>query len=259
MKKFLTFLLVFLMISSVACAEEITFRGIPWNTDPHGVIKLMGWDVALIEENQIMEEMGKTPQTDDLMVRYFLNNEVSDVGYFAFDDKIYGENCGYVFSDYYFRRGDMIVAEHDVSEIELEFLYGMENGKVDMEYQSSKFVKATYSFWGGEISIFDDLLDKLTWLYGEPFDYIENINDYPSSKSKEVSVVWYGDNDTILHLYLRATGEYSKEQYEYVYTIKTLDLEYGLRTIGEQIKLIETAQQIQERNEMYDTENTDGL
>ena len=32
MKKFLTFLLAFLMISSVACAEEITFRGIPWGS-----------------------------------------------------------------------------------------------------------------------------------------------------------------------------------------------------------------------------------
>lgn len=259
MKKFLTFLLAFLMIYSVACAEEITFRGIPWGTDPQTVIQLMGWDVALIEENQIMEEMGKTPQTDDPMVRYFLNNEVSDVGYFTFDDKIYGENCGYVFSDYYFRRGDMTVAEHDVSDIELEFLYGIENNEVNTAYQASEFVKATYSFWGGEISIFDDLLDKLTWLYGEPSDFVEEINDYPSTKYKEVSVVWYGDNNTIIHLYLRATGEYSKEQYEYIYTIKTLDLEYGLTTIGEQIKLIETTQQIQERDEKYNAENTDGL
>ena len=112
---------------------------------------------------------------------------------------------------------------------------------------------------GDDIEIYEDILDKLIWLYGEPIEFVETIDDYSSFKAKEVDVLWEGENDTVVCLHLYAHGEYVKEVYDYVYSVKYLDLEYGKSDIAQRISVIDEMMRNAERNEKYNSENTDGL
>lgn len=259
MKKLICLLFVLLTVTLPALADEIRFRGIPWGSNVQTVISALGWDEELARRNELIEQAGNTIQTDDPLVYYLLSNRVREVGYSVFDNKIENENCGYTYNNFYSLKDEMIVAEHSVDTITLEFLYGVEDGNVLEDQTSSEFVKGTYKFMGDDIGIYEDILDKLIWIYGEPIDFSETIEDYPSSKIKEVVATWEGENDTVLLLTLMARGEYSAETYEYIYSISNLSLEYGKTDIGERISAIVSIMEKNERDVKYNDINTYGL
>lgn len=259
MKKIVTLLLLLITVCSGASAEEILFRDIPWGSNVQTVLDKLGWDEALIELNQVRSLQGKSPVADDPSEYYLNNNEVSEIEYPSKGESISHENCGFKYSNFYYREGSMIVAEHSIASIDLEFLYGMEGGKVSTDSSYGEFVKATYSFMGDDIKIYEDVLDKLIWMYGEPVEFVETIDDYSSFKAKEIDVLWEGENDTVVCLHLYAHGEYVKEVYDYAYSMKYLYLEYGKSDIAQRISVIDETMRNAERNEKYNDENTDGL
>lgn len=260
MNKMLITLIALTLFCSTAFADEITFRGIPWGANVQTAIEILGWDDELVRHNETLSQIGKTPETDDPLVRYFVSNEVSEVGYLVYDGKNANDNCGYQYGNYYYKDDQMIVAGHGVWSIELEFLYGTENGQVIYDQASSEFVKGTYCFMGKDMSVYDDILDKLKWKYGEPIDSNETITDYPKRKVKEAVTIWEDENRNRIVCSVRATGEYSLEKRDYIFTIdRGVKLEYGKSNIDERLAVILESMKATERNDKYNEANTDGL
>lgn len=259
MKKLFCLMIVLLSFTLTAAAEEITFRDIPWGTDVENAIKILGWDRQLIKQNETLSAMGKEPRSTDPLEYYFSSNQVESVGYNILEGGLRDDNCGFTYKCFWFRDGQMLVAEHSISEISLEFLYGMNNGKVVADCEASEFVKGRYTFYGKDIAIYDDIFDKLLFLYGEPVDSTENIVDYSKKKVKTNVTIWEDGNGNRLMLHLKADGKYVEGQWQCVYSIDQLELEYGKCDIPERIATVRKAIDNETRNTKYNTDNTDGL
>lgn len=259
MKKLFCLVIVLLSLASMGFAEEITFRDIPWGTNVGDATKILGWDAQLIKQNETLSAMGKEPRSTDPLEYFFSSNQVESVGYNLLEGGVRDDNCGFTYSNFWFREGDMLVGEQSISRIDLEFLYGTKKGKVATDHESSEFVKGRYTFYGKDIAIYDDIFDKLLFLYGEPVDSTENIVDYSKKKVKTIITLWEDGNGNRLMCYLKADGEYDKGQRKYVYSINQFKLEYGKCDISERITTVRKAIDEELRNTKYNAENTDGL
>lgn len=259
MKKLFCITLMVLSLVSMASAEEITFRDIPWGANVEEAIKILGWDSQLVKLNETFSAIGKEPRSTDPLEYYFSSNQVESIGYKILDGGVRDDNCGFTYSNFWFKEGQMLVAEQSISEINLEFLYGMENEKVVTDHESSEFVKGRYTFYGKDIAIYDDIFDKLLFLYGEPVDSTENIVDYSKKKVKTIVTIWEDGNGNRLMLHLKADGKYVEGQWQCVYSIDQLELEYGKCDIPERIATVRKAIDNETRNTKYNTDNTNGL
>lgn len=252
-------LVLLLLIWVNACAEEILFRDIPYESNVKEVLDALGWSEQFYSMNESLVSKGKESLAEDPIEYYCEARKVSEVGAYTREDRGVSGDCGYTCVRGFF--GDEEVAGHRINFVELTFLYGVNNSEVNIDPLSSNFVSASYMFAGGDVSIYEDILDKLKWLYGEPTDSTEEVQEYsyPSKKVKEINVIWEGENDTELLLYARIKGEFDDETHTYNYELDEMELEYGKSDMGERIEIITALMKEAERNEKYNAENTSGL
>lgn len=260
MKKISAIVLVVLLLAwAHACAEEILFRDVPYESNVKEVLDALGWSEQFYSMNENWVSEGNESLAEDPIEYYCKERKVSEVGAYTREDRGVSGDCGYTCVRSFF--GDEKVAGHKIMFIELTFLYGVNDGEVIFDPLLSDFVSASYTFAGDDVSIYEDVSDKLKWLYGEPMDYTEEVREYsyPSKKVKEINVIWEGENDTELLLYARLEGEFDEEAHAYNYKLDDLELEYGKSDMGERIEIITALMEEAERNEKYNTENTSGL
>lgn len=190
MRKILTFLLAFLMISSVACAEEITFRGIPW-----------GSSMSKVEES-FDSDMFYTH--DEATVRRW-ENITEQVDWEHLYDYPDGWECLYMgFGEY-----AMKVAGYDVI-MSVACRYGIgENNEILKDKSDSVLCSASYTFDVIDyVAAYDDLKVKLTSLYGDGIEttdtdegYYWGMNTSDEYHTTVKVTTWVGENDTEAKLY----------------------------------------------------------
>lgn len=245
MKKLFCLMLVLLLLTSIAYADEITFRNITWGANVSEVLS----SLELVNADEVDKNSG----VDKYKLVCVYESDIEEFGSQQLSDFSSFEDCGYTCSP--LMAFNMMVAEHKVSWLELQFLFGIVDEKVSREQSDSEFYSAKYKFSPDDyVAAYEDLLDKLIWLYGEPI--IEEIVDNDSSLTKhrhERYARWDGENDTSILLYVKYyTDDTNKHQYE-------LSIEYAKTDVSEKVEFIEHYFKQEERNNKYNTSNTDGL
>ncbi len=245
MKKFTGLVLALIMLCSTASAEEILFRGIPWGTNVLDVLS----SLELIDADGVDKNSGvdvhKLVHVYESDVEEFGSQRL--IGYSSFED------CGYICTPVI--ASDMVVAEYKVAWLELQFLFGITDEKVSCKKSDSEFYSGKYEFRPDDyVSAYEDLVGKLTWLYGEPVveETVEN-DSYFTKHRHEKYARWDGANDTSVLLYVKYyTDDTNKYQYE-------LSIEYAKTDIEDRIAFIEQFFAQKERDIKYNDVNTEGL
>lgn len=245
MKKMIALIVMILVMASMASAQEIRFRNIEWTTDVITVLEQLDLIDVNKAKNEEKSDMYKLVQVHEANINEFGSERM--IEYSCFD------NSGYVCMPVLGSK--LVVAEHEVKWLELQFVYGMIDGKVSREQSDSQLYTAKYEFKPDDYLIaYEDLLDKLIWLYGEPV-IKETINNesFLTKHRHEKYAKWEGENGTALLLYVKYyTDDTNKFQYE-------LSIEYGKTDVSMQAEIIEQYMEQEERNEKYTAEDMYGL
>lgn len=242
----LLLMLTFLSCPGLAAYEgEILFRGIPWGSNLDSVFEKMGvFDGDEVEITEITKE-----NVTRALVCY--SNRIASFGGHVLEDVVFCENGGF---EYYTFFPDPLtfgtVAGHKVIAMKLQFIYDIQDGVVIADKDCAKLVSGKYTFSGeNSKATYDDLIDKLIWLYGKPsMEYLEK----PGEKYREGHVLWEGGNDTGVCLYVR----YQPDDETH---LGDLILEYGKTDIADDLEYINEYWEMRERDAKYNSENTDGL
>lgn len=245
MKKFFCLVIVLFSLSSIACAEEITFRGIPWGANVSEVLS----SLELVNADEVDRNSG----VDKYKLVCVYESDIEEFGSQRLIEFSSFEDCGYTCSP--LMAFNMMVAEYKVSWLELQFLFGIADEKVSREQSDSEFYSAKYKFRPDDyVTAYEDLLDKLIWLYGEPIvEETVNNDSYLTKHRHERYARWNGENDTSVLLYvLYYTDDTNKSRYE-------LSIEYAKTDVLERAEFIEHYFEQEERNTKYNSSNTDGL
>lgn len=240
MKSCSCLLLVFILICSFAHAEEIHFRGLPWDT-------------GLIEAYEQLVAEGIMPSDLKCKESNIYTLEPVNVEY-AFDGgyAIYG---GIILNGV-----DLSVAGYAVSQIILEGIKAYEPDVVLNDPEQATFFSATYvlPIEENHAGIEMDLVQKLTTLYGEP-EIIEQQSSYMTQwyYPGTTYYLWRGDNSTGVRL------EVEKKIYENrIEYFSTFEITYGrtdsaqsilgLKAAQEAMEINRLATEIEEKNGNYD-------
>lgn len=245
MKKLFCLMLVFLSLTSIAYADEIMFRDIPWGANVSEVLSSLGLVNA--------DEVDKNSDVDKYRLVCVYESDIEEFGSQQLCEFSSFENCGYTCSP--LMAFNMTVAEHKVSWLKLQFLFGITDGNVSREQSDSEFYSAKYQFSPDDyVTAYEDLLDKLIWLYGEPIveETVDN-DSYLTNHRHERYARWDGENDTSALLYVKYyTDDTNKSRHE-------LSIEYAKTDVSEKVEFIEHYFEQEERNSKYNSDNTDGL
>lgn len=168
---FSVFVLMVLMIHCVAfadatiCDVEIKFRNLDWGC-------------SIDEAIANIQSAGVTSTRVD---------DDDDVHYLVYSTSVDESGFAYTPSDL---PDDFYVAGHLVSQVCAYAIHGVVDGKVSSDRADSKLYKGSYFFETTENTraIYDDLVEKLTGLYGIPSENKESYSDY--------SLIWCGLNDS---------------------------------------------------------------
>lgn len=183
MKKLVLFAMVVSMMFA-ACAhadmlsteEVIRFRGFEW-----------GCSINEVAEN--LREAGVSTRAD-------ISDE-TDVRFIDFSTSV--DDAGFVFdpSSYQFDN-DIFVGGHMVEQIAVYAMYGIVDGEISYETEDSRLYCGTYYFkeQANMKSVYDDLVSKLTSLYGTP-------QENPYANSRDFSCIWYGADNTAVEINMR--------------------------------------------------------
>lgn len=158
----------------------------------------------------------------------------------------------------------VFVAGHKVSYPSLYFLYDVKDGVVDRS--KVNFVKASYRFYTeDQFAVFDDLLEKLSTIYGEPNIYVHTQKFINAMNEMHTVASWYGPNDTaiVLSKEWRTLDGVTKEKTDYIGD-DTVNLRYGVLNTSESIDTIEAENQAmkleaEQQRIQENKENKDGL
>ncbi len=170
MKKIICILAVVSLLMTVAFADsttydgEILFRGLPWGCSIDDAVANI--QAAGVTNDRVREDQ-----------------DVHDVDYsFSVDE------CGFSYSPSNLPN-DFFVAGHLVEQVAIDAIYGIVDGQISRERKDSRMYCATYYFMdqANINDVYDDLVTKLTSLYGTPVDAPESIYDY--------SNMWTGTNN----------------------------------------------------------------
>lgn len=242
MRKFFCMVFVLIsLVSSTAYADEILFRDIPWRSNVQTVLGELGlWDI-----DEYPDRAGK----DRISVYPAI---IGELGYLILEDAEGYDNSGFEAGNTF--PLELIVAEHEVPYIELQFMYGLdENGDVLYNKENAEFISAKYDIRTEDYpTSYADLQDKLIWLYGEP---VINVSEQHSVNRSlhEKYTVWSGENNTSVILYVKYyTDDTNIYQFD-------LTIEYGLVDISDELTYREKYNEQVERNEKYTDKNTEGL
>lgn len=190
MKKAIAVILVFLIVSSVAYADEITFRDIPWDSSMSEIEKLLDLDFFYTyDEATIRRWKNITEKVDWEYI-----NDYSDGWEYIYMG--YGEHA-------------IKVAGYDVI-MNVACRYGIEeNDEILKGKSDSVLCSASYSFDViDHTAAYEDLKSKLTSLYGEGTETTDVLEGYycgvKSSGEYHTTVkitTWIGENNTEAKLY----------------------------------------------------------
>lgn len=163
-------------------SEEIKFRGLDWGCSFNDALNELKSSAGLGLYENLLDKDTDLDYFYDLFVE-----KDADVHYLDFSVSV--ADSGFEFSARDFSE-DFFVAGHLVSEICVFGIYGVVNGKVSTERSDAKFYKGSYYFETTENTktIYDDLVAKLTEMYGEPSENDFSYSDY--------SLIWSGANNT---------------------------------------------------------------
>lgn len=173
MKRIISVVVALLSLVSVAFADaptydgEILFRGLPW-----------GCSI-----NDAVENIQSAGVTYD---RVREDQDVHGIDYsFSVDD------CGFSYAPSNLP-SDFFVAGHLVEQVAVDAIYGITDGKISRERGDSRIYCGTYYFKSQENikDVYDDLVSKLTSLYGASVDAVDSYYDF--------SQMWTGANNAAI-------------------------------------------------------------
>lgn len=145
------------------------------------------------------------------------------------------------------------VAGYETSMVNLYFMYAVEDGMVTTDKNKAQFISGIYNLIADDYpAAYDDLRDKLTWLYGDPA--VDHEKPHGESEvRREKYAQWNDENDASILLYVKYfTDDRSKEEYE-------LSIEYARTDIASSLAEVEKLQETAARDQKYNEENTNGL
>jgi hypothetical protein len=206
MKKFIGMVLfsIVFLFGIAAEAKEYCFMNIPWGTE--------------------LTELG--PKFSELGFKDLSDSEYTSLFDWNIKSKIYLSNTkvltdvGKDIKCYTFTEG-FNIAGHEVNRISASLLYDYNSKSVN----TSKYnlVQVGISFKAGDPKIvYEDLLSKLTVLYGKPKSYDQN-----DSILNEKCSIWLGSSNTGIALVLAINGRDSN--------YFSIDLYYGKTNVEEMI------------------------
>lgn len=208
MKKLVALILTGVLLSGCITAlaatnAEIWFKHFSWGQDRFNLQQQeLAEGVRGIREEDILNDNGKIyPVMGIIMGSPVLEAEKVTGGYY---DGI-GVKSTIIKEDY------PEVAGYKTSAVNYYFVYGVNNGELvtDWEPSQDRFYSGQYVFDNpADIStMFDDLMTKLTGLYGEP-DETKAPTETPA---EDKHVFWYGDRETGVALSIRCADENGAE------------------------------------------------
>lgn len=174
MKKLSVFVLIVLLCAYLfAATQEFKFMDIPFKSNIVSVqdaLQKVGLDNPSISDPLFWHEWG----TD---MNWFVNSDV-----FGQDMK-------------YYPSADFKIAGYPVSLIQLSFLYGLSNGKIDYSEETTELVHVKIEFKTSDaLALYNDLCEKLSSLYGRGKSSKSN------SGYESYDTLWSGANNTGIHL-----------------------------------------------------------
>lgn len=206
---------------------EITFNKIPWGTNFFSANEMMkeidgfidmGLQTIPITINSILGYDDRFPS------EYYDLNNIGGIAWSTLDH--------------------MNVAGHEVDQCRLVFASVLKEDNYILTEEDSSLYGAYYVFktYSDEKKINEDLLSKLTIVYGEP-NKIIRYQLFPDNDYTEEYIYWYGINDTVLMLH--------DNQISYIWL-------GGEELLNNAIQSVICAQQSSE-NDVYGNGDTSGL
>lgn len=234
--------------------NEILFRNIPWGTSMADIEKMKMFDFFYTYDASMpFEDSFKTVPD----YRSFTGKTEYNTGIFALG-AVYGDG--------------LKVGGYIVSDINVYCAYGMENGKLNRDEDSSRLFAADYEFDPIDYkATYYNLQGKLNTLYGEGKTSSEKADSYfmvdkgtfDYTQVAETTI-WDGANDT--HVILVGTWIENESQYEKDVNdmtrnlVKNLYITYYQGGMDEQLRIINKLEQELERmKEVQNAEGADGL
>lgn len=249
MRKFACLLVVLVLVaSSTALADEILFRDIPWGSNIDDV------------ENHI-GSIGYHTSEDESYLPYWSKYDGDPFG-LALGSAHYP--VGWL--SYYMLWDDsFLIAGYPLSTMSVWMTYGLDGDNVLRNREDSRLYMAAYTFSVLDIeTTYDDLVIKLTTLYGHGEETIENGGGYYADSEKvgeyttiERTIVWIGDENTSVRLASCTSDRGIEEDW----TDNYLVLMYGKTDSDAHLDSVSAAvkNELLNQEEINRTDNTDGL
>lgn len=173
MKKIFSVLLVLSMLAAYALADaptydgEILFRGLPWGCSINDAIANI--QAAGVTSDRVRE----------------------DCDVHAVEYSVSVDSCGFSYAPSDLPT-DFFVAGHLVEQVAIDAIYGIVDGEISHDRADSRVYCATYYFkdQANIKDVYDDLVSKLTSMYGTPVEAIKSYFAY--------NLMWTGTNNAAI-------------------------------------------------------------
>ena len=221
--------------------KEILFRDIPWGSSYEEVKKVMG-------EYEFREKGREDTETD------YVEQLLTDIYPQGFNSDVFTNEGGY--GAYAYTKDKIDVAGY-TSESTC-FLFSRnanEDGTITWDnMENLSLYGAYYRIEPVSLeSATEDLMEKLSSLYGEPDKYIDDSLEY--GYSEDYIYYWYGADDTVVSLASHSYGDEAKP-YTYIHiSYATYKGDEWLHTADDLITQMKQADEAKS----YGTGNTNGL
>lgn len=241
MKKTIVLLLTLLTLCTVALADEITFRNIPWGSNIEEVQSLLIKDMAIWEEWSFSPKDAWMPYSEAMTSEYIL------------DLCSTSENCGYNYEPRPYKQN---IAGHRLTSLSLYAHYGENTNGISKEPVDTVFYAAEYTLAvDSDIeAAYDELQGKLSYLYGtcESAEVWNSSSLYREGQYTCMST-WYGDNATAVTLYCEYPVQESYRNHCYI------KLRYYKTDCDEKLDIIKVAVEQMNLAAQYKDSNLSGL
>lgn len=248
MKKIICVVLAILSLITTAFADEITFRNIPWGSNPNQV-------------SEVLQAAGfsKVYATNGAWITSFGDGDFDEF------DINGADNAGYDWTDY--KTTGLKVAGHEISYMGLEFLYGIQDEGLLLDIDSARLIRAYYVLKASDkFLVYNDLKTKLSSLYGEP-KVLHREQKYWNESYIKINdgLLWSGENDTAVLMSIEwYTYDGVSESKQGFLGEDNITLSYGKTDIDEDLEFVEKyweqeALRVEQRTVEENVDNVDGL
>ena len=224
--------------------HSILFRDIPWFSNVPFTLTALG----VYDKDEVDQAEGLDYNNA------FVVGQPTSYGFGAFrldNWKTYKNVCCAAGPAKYSIKWD--VAGYETSMVYLYFMFAVEDGTVTTDKNKAQFISGIYNLKADDYpAAYDDLRDKLIWLYGDPAVESEKPHDI-SEVRREKYAQWNDKNGASVLLYVKYfTDDRSKYEYE-------LSIEYAKTDIATSLEEVEKLQENEVRDQKYNEKNTNGL